>query len=264
MLILMYGCALMTPRDITRYIKGPDYERALVLYENGLFIEAREKAEAVGKNDPDYAAARKLRADIDVLAPQLAKEHAEIGRMYEKAGVWTSAINEYELSLKLNPLNPVAQKRLQALYEASRDAGKAEAMKAAINAEGRPKKQEKETPDALADAHYSQGKAYLDANDYQGAIDEFNSALKLSPGYLDTKVFLARAILEKERAVDNHFKKGIRYFQEEEMEMAVKEWDIVLELDPDNEKAAEYKARAAAIMERLKSIKGRQNSIPAP
>lgn len=258
-LFAVCGCVQLSPR----YLNGPEYERALVLYENGLIIEARDKAEAIGKDDPDYTSSRKLIADINSLTPILAKEHAELGRMYEKAGVFPSAIKAYELSLKFNPVNSPVHKRLQLLYEAARDSEKAEALRSTYRSDARPKKQEKFDPEALADAHYSQGKAYLESGEYSNAIDELNAAVKLLPGYLDAKALLGRAILEKERAIDQHFKKGIRYFQEEEMELAVKEWDAVLELDPDNEKAAEYKARAAAIIERIKSIKEKHNPRPA-
>ena len=43
--------------------------------------------------------------------------------------------------------------------------------------------------------------------------------------------------------------------------MAIKEWEAVLELDPSNKVAADYKDRAEVIMERLKRIREKQSSV---
>jgi len=77
---------------------------------------------------------------------------------------------------------------------------------------------------------------------------------------MNTTDLLARAKKERDKAVDIRFRKGIAYFQSEEMEMAIKEWEAVLELDPSNKVAADYKYRAEVIMERLKRIREKQTS----
>jgi len=78
--------------------------------------------------------------------------------------------------------------------------------------------------------------------------------MKLIPRYRDTEKLLTVTTKEINEAINIHLKNGIDYFQKEELELAIKEWKIVLELDPYNKTAADYKARAEAILEKMKDI----------
>jgi tetratricopeptide (TPR) repeat protein len=246
---LLAGCAQMQ----LGHLSPNRYERAVSYYENGRLSDAMVAAKSVSRDNPDYKAARKLIEDINSISMQLARRHMDIGEDFEKAGIYSKALEEYRESLKYNPSNILALKRIEVLSDALRSGDRP------VQLEKKPRKSTKEdSPEDLANTHYLKGKIYLDSRAYAKAIEEFSAVLKIFPAYINTDDLLARAKKERDKAVDAHFRKGIAYFQSEEMEMAIKEWEAVLELDPSNKVAADYKDRAEVIMERLKRIREKQ------
>ena len=249
-LLLAGGCADMNPA----YWSGSELDRATAYYENGRILDAMAKARSIPRSDRDYKSARKLIEDINAISMQLSRRHMDIGEDFEKAGIYPGALKEYRKSLKYNSSNILARKKIETIGEAMRSGDKSDRNKVA-------KKAAKEEPEDLANTHYLKGKIYLDSRAYAKAIEEFTAALKILPAYMNTEELLVRAKRERDKAVDAHFRKGIAYFQSEEMEMAIKEWEAVLELDPSNKVAADYKDRAEVIMERLKRIREKQSSV---
>jgi tetratricopeptide (TPR) repeat protein len=245
---LLAGCAQMQ----LGYFSANRYERAVAYYENGRFPESLDSAKSVSRDDPDYKAARKLIDDINSISMQLARRHMDMGEDFEKAGIYPPALKEYRESLKYNPSNILALKKIEVISDAMRN-------DRPVHSEKKSRKNTREdSPEDLANTHYLKGKIYLDSRAYAKSIEEFSAVLKIFPAYINTDELLARAKKERDKAVDAHFRKGIAYFQSEEMEMAIKEWEAVLELDPSNKVAADYKDRAEVIMERLKRIRGKQ------
>ncbi|MDH4101530.1 MAG: hypothetical protein OEV28_13275, partial [Nitrospirota bacterium] len=185
-----------------------------------------------------------------------AKEHMAIAEEFEKSGVYRSAIDSYRDSLRYNPKNDYALSRIATL--------KGQLI---MQAEGRPgnlitivdkKKDEHETKvDSEAKVHlrYLKGKAHLQNEDYSNAIDELTAVLIKSPSYKDARKLLEQAKAELRAEVNEHLKMGMAYFQNEQIELAIEEWDVVLDLDPDNKTARDYRARARTIYERLETIK---------
>ncbi|MBI1912411.1 MAG: hypothetical protein HYS21_10465 [Deltaproteobacteria bacterium] len=241
--ILLTGCVQISPR----YLKGSEYDKAVLLYQNGMFLEAKAKAEAIPPTDAGYKNAKKLIAEINSMSLQIARRHMELGDDYERAGIYQKAVAEYSTSLKYNPSNTLLNSKISALNNAMKEGVKIETEK--------PKAKD---PEYNANLHYMKGKMYLDSKAYGKAVDQFNAVLKYTPSYMNTKELLARARKERDKAVDRHLKNGIAYFQAEEMELAIKEWDSVLELDPGHKTAADYKSRAEVILERLKRIREKQ------
>ncbi|MEK6759838.1 MAG: tetratricopeptide repeat protein [Deltaproteobacteria bacterium] len=233
------------------YITGTAYQRAVMLFERGELAEAKVMAESVPAESTEYRSARKLIKDIAAVTIQVARRHMELGDEYEKAGIYKKAMEEYKRSLELNP-NPLVALRLDDLFYIMKNGNKSEPEKSA-----RLKKEE--DSEYAASLHYMKGKLYMDSKAYGKAIEEFNAVFKRVPTYMDAKELLAKAKKERDRAVDFHLKKGIGFFQEEEMEKAIMEWEAVLELDPANKTAADYKDRAEVILERLRSIRQKKD-----
>ncbi|MBE9528198.1 MAG: hypothetical protein IME99_03045 [Proteobacteria bacterium] len=259
LLLFCAGCVQFSPQ----FLLGSSFDRALLLWEQGLILEAREAALMVGPDDPVYSKARVLLVKIKSLSREVAREHKELGEDYEKAGIESMAIKEYRRSLLFNPSNTVVARKLKWLEEGG-TAVEAEAQK-----RSKPKKKSKKKKvkskaaetdlEATANTHYMRGKVYLESTAYPEAIEEFNTAREFVPDFLDTAALLERAEKRLELQIDRHFKKGISYFQKEEMELAVEEWNSVLRLKPSHKDALEYRGRAELIMERIKSIKERQD-----
>lgn len=245
------GCVKLSPR----YIGGSEYTRAVMLYEQGYLLDARDIASVVPQESADFKSARKLIADINSVAIAVSRRHMEIGDEYENAGILNSAISEYKTALEFNPADQLIKERLE-------EANGELALKS-LGKQAPRKNQAKDDPEAFAGTHYQKGKAYLDSKAYARAVDEFTLVLKAMPGsYLDTRALLTKARKERDREADVRLKRGIAYFQKEELELAVKEWDGVLEIDPGNKKAEDYKKRAEVIMERIRKIKENQSARP--
>ncbi|MBZ0220792.1 MAG: tetratricopeptide repeat protein [Candidatus Methylomirabilis sp.] len=265
---LMAGCVQMS----TRYAQGTEYDRAVLLYENGRLSEAREKASRIPRSDPNYRASRKLLQDINSISMQLSRRHMDMAEDYERAGILSKAAAEYRDSLRYNPDNLLARRKLDLVTEAMRSGqapprtavSSGAAFQAGKKAAAAPATAVKkiiakdDAPEDLANLHYLKGKVYLESSAYHRAIEEFTAALRIIPSYMNAKELLEKAASERDKAVEKHLRNGIAYFQSEEMELAIKEWDTVLELDPSNRVAADYKYRAEVILERFERIRGNQ------
>jgi tetratricopeptide (TPR) repeat protein len=113
--------------------------------------------------------------------------HFVLGNLYGKAKLWEHAIREFETTLRLEPENDEARYWLAQCYGVSYQQDK----KLAI-----VEKLVKEHPQ-VAKYHQSLGASYL----YYGRLDEaerhLQTALKLDPKDLDTRLFYGRALAEK-------------------------------------------------------------------
>ena len=271
------GVRYVKVQTTPRYIRASYYKKALILYEQGFLAEARQQALKVGEEESYYQEAGDLLKKIDRLSFWLANEHIQMGKLYEKEGVYGAAIDEFTEVLRLNPGNSKIEKRLNALkagdlsyieeeraafLKAQRE--KEEREKGGGEEESRGQKRAKRkaakekakaTPEELAFEHYRRGMAHLEADKLAMAIEEFEAVTRVLPSYRDAGALLYVTRKRRDREVDIYLMKGISYFQEEELEKAIEAWDMVLELDPGNETALDYKARAERVMSRLREIR---------
>ena len=260
-----------------RYIRASNYERALLLYGAGFLSEARKQALKVEKEESDYQATRELLKRIDLLTFWLSSEHIVMGQLYEKAGLFNAAIDEFTVALRLNPENRKIQARLDALKagdltylveekaarQKAREQARSKQAERAEEPDGKGDKarqkirkvQRKPTSEMLAFDHYRKGMVYLEADELALAIEEFEAVTKILPAYRAAGSFLEAARKRRDYEVDRHIKEGIASFQEEEMEKAIESWDAALKLDPGNETALDYRSRAEKVMSRLREIR---------
>ena len=230
--VAMAGCVRFQPE----YIMGTELKKAQMLYDNEMLIESRDRAKQVSKQSPDYPAAKRLIDKIDALASVLALKFVDIGLGYERAGLYDSAALYYGLALQYSPLNRIAKKKTAEVAEKRRLAGASSG-----GFDPAP--------------HYEKGKAALIKKAYLTAVEELELVSRVAPDYKDGRELFFKALKEKEEAFERHLRMGIGYFEEEEMELAIKEWDKALELEPGSGVVLDYKARAAEVLSRLKSIR---------
>jgi tetratricopeptide (TPR) repeat protein len=192
-------------------------------------------------------------ARVEALS-EVARMHADLGRGYEKAGVYNEAFSEYSTAFKYNPSDILIRRKVEALLDLltkGTDKG-VTGLRPGSGGEGR------DTAKLVA-VRTGEGGTDPLASDYTAAVDELNRVLKLVPSHMDTKELVhlsERAATEREKAVvESHQQKGIDYFLADDMEAAIKVWDAVLKLDPGNKAAVEYKKRAEVVVDRLKEIK---------
>lgn len=235
LIIFTAGCAEFTPL----YIRSDNFDRAMIHYNNGRVLAARKLAGLVRKKDSKYKASQKLIRDINKLAQRLANRHIELAREYERAGMHSMAKAEYKAANRLLNGQKIQKKR---------------SSPKRVKKKRSPQKNKK--PVNLAGSHYESGKNFLEGGDYPAAIEEFNLTLSCDPDYKDTTYLIEEILEERDKAVSLHMKKGIAFFQKDELAKAIEQWDIVLRLDPENSDAKGYRVKAEAMVEKLKKIRG--------
>lgn len=60
------------------------------------------------------------------------------------------------------------------------------------------------------------------------------------------------AVMQKE--ADKHYKNGVKYFIDDDLPAAIKEWQKTLAIDPDHKKAQDYLAKAQQLLKKVKAI----------
>ena len=87
------------------------------------------------------------------------------------------------------------------------------------------------------------------------AIRLLEEAGELEPNNAEIARELEAARDEMKKLITSHLNEGIKLFNQEALEEAIQEWDKVLELDPANKQAANYREQAE---KRLNALKGLQ------
>lgn len=98
-------------------------------------------------------------------------------------------------------------------------------------------------------SYYQIGKMLSQRKKYEEALAMFN---RIELGHKDVKESIAVA---KKQLADVHYIKGVKYFTDEELDKAIKEWEITLTLDPHHPKAKKDMENARNLLKRLKEIK---------
>ncbi len=102
----------------------------------------------------------------------------------------------------------------------------------------------------LANASYYQtAKLLSQEKKLEQALEALNH---VDGGYKDVKTVMAGL---KKQLADSHYLRGVRFFTNEEIEKAIKEWESTLSLDPQHAKAKRDLENARTLLQKLKEIK---------
>lgn len=131
------------------------------------------------------------------------------------------------------------------------------------NLESETPQQEPQAPVASADSAEEEvdlmlitADSYRENGDLQKAISVYEQALRLSPENPEIIELLDEVREELQTQITAHLNEGIKLFNQEAIEEAIAEWDIVLQLEPSNQQANDYKKRAQKMLEALKPKEG--------
>ena len=103
--------------------------------------------------------------------------------------------------------------------------------------------------DLSEDSYYQMAKLFVQQKRYQEALEIFNH---LEPAYKDVKESLA---FVKRKLAEEHYLRGIKYYTDEELDKAIKEWEATLALNPNHPKAKKDIENARGLLQKLKEIK---------
>lgn len=119
---------------------------------------------------------------------------------------------------------------------------------------------QKETDEAQAKIEkiLERGLSYKERQEYAEAIAEFEKVLNLDPDHAQAKAYLEESREALQKQATFHLNEGIRYFNNQQLEQAIAEWDKVLAINPDNQKARDYQQRAFTMLEKLRTLQNSQ------
>ncbi len=178
-----------------------------------------------------------------------AQTYKFLGFSYYNLGDFTDAIASYKKSIEMESGKPAADQNTQslgdtyfnlavayndnALYDEAADAfqnafkvnpkdsnaavGQAQAIEAATN------------------AHMEKASGYLLNNQYGDAIAEWQNVLKYQPDNKQAQGFIDDTQAKMKAEVDKHYAAGKKFAKKGETLSALNEWNLALQMDPNNE-----------------------------
>jgi tetratricopeptide (TPR) repeat protein len=113
-------------------------------------------------------------------------------------------------------------------------------------------KSNKAARDIMNTAVCQNGKSLLIRKKYAEALNVLNSA---DSGYecVGKTISSVKNAMKKQAGI--HYLQGVKYFLNEELESAIKEWETTLTLDPEHIKAKKDIKNAKSLLEKLKKVK---------
>jgi tetratricopeptide (TPR) repeat protein len=269
--------ASMVDDGIMLYTEG-EYKKALDIFEKVLIkdpknYEADRYASLIRETLKEAESRKEVRNEKE---PESQKdvEHQKEPKNQKVTENVRIVENQEETKNQREPDNPREYdvlKELEDLKEVEKPEGpksekESESQKELGNPQGSGSQKELENqkePESLKELDIQddvkkileKGLSYKERQAYTEAIAEFEKALNLDPNNAQAQTYLEETKTTLQKQVALHLNEGIRYFNDQQLEKAIAEWDKVLALSPDNQKAKDYRKRAHTMLEKLRTLK---------
>ncbi|MBU1076697.1 MAG: tetratricopeptide repeat protein [Spirochaetes bacterium] len=220
------------------------YEKALIAYKKERYSESRNALIECLKKNVKHPEARSLLKRISEIqtqeeAIQEAKIREKEGDYYFSLNQYASSLIEYNSALKLDPENKLLKLKI---FKVKNKLGT-------------------ENTSALGYKLYKEGKNYFEGGEYTKAISKWEEALIALPDFTLAKLEIEkvrRIIREQEEEetsnrmfddqTENLFKVADYNFTKKNYVQALFQIESILEIDPKNSRAIQYKARILSTM----------------
>jgi tetratricopeptide (TPR) repeat protein len=106
--------------------------------------------------------------------------------------------------------------------------------------------------ESMSWAHYQQGEVHLRQAEYLKARRHFKEALTFNEQCTSCEASLKKT---EDAYKEVHYLKGIKHFEEERLEEAMAEWELVSEMDSDYKQVQNYLSRAQTLLEKVQELK---------
>ena len=150
------------------------------------------------------------------------------------------------------PAKPVEAKKSAEVHGPVESHKPAEAAEAAPKAKPVPPVEPPPPPPpSEAERLYAQGVAQRRGGNAEAAYKSFGEAARREPGYRDAAQ--QRDAIRRE-LVDRYHKEATAAYHRQDLDLAIRKWDQVLQLDPGNDLAKLNRARALDLKERIQKF----------
>jgi len=193
----------------------------------------------------------------------LSRSRFELGKLSFEKGEYSEAITQFETALEYDSACRECHAYINDCLNKQRDAARSRAMalfekKQYGKAITEFEKVLQQYPDDTAAleyasaAHFQQGLVLFGQEDYLSARDEFKNSFQ----YNDKCDKCAEYIRKCEDTYKEiHYNRGLTYFGKERLNDAVREWELVYDLDSEYKDVSGNLKKAKELLERLESIK---------
>jgi tetratricopeptide (TPR) repeat protein len=220
------------------------------LRDKDLDSAARQADELLVINPLDPAVQIDVRQVRHAIAAEILHE-MEIGRRAYAASDWPEARRAFEAVRALEPGHEEALGYLSYIDIAERPQPERPTASAPT-----PVRIRRAPPPErlLAEGHFRKGQeAERNGRNFR-ALEEYQRALGDQSDHPEARQALDRLRRELSPRVPTLYENGKRYFQDDDLHNALKNWNQVLLIQPDHNQAAENAERARRILERLEEI----------
>ncbi len=107
--------------------------------------------------------------------------------------------------------------------------------------------------------YYQAGKEKYQAGNYAAALENFSNAVEREPGYRDSQRYIERIKDQLAKNIPQYFDAGVTLYDNEKFPEAITEFNKILRLDSNHQKAQEYKSRAIAKLQIKRSLEAEQD-----
>jgi len=248
---LLPGTLLKLPILASKFIRPTlnipkELLKAESLLKKGQYEAVASTTERILQNDPTNPTAVDLKNSA----------YYQMGLQLSREKKYGESINMFK---KITPESEVVNKSIQDIIEkellAAENLLKEKKYTAAITVSENILSYDKSNQtakDILNTAMCQNGKSLLIRKKYAEALNVLKSA---DPGYecVGKTLFSVKKVMKKQAEI--HYLQGVKYFLNEELQSAIKEWETTLILDPEHKKAKKDIENARSLLEKLKKVK---------
>jgi len=249
-----------------QYMKAKRYEAAL-----NMFLIVKEEDE--NYEDVDFQISE-CRDNLETTFNAVMKYARKLNRQ----GRYNDAYNQCERAKKLSPMSPDASILMKDIEEAMDERSEPYEKKAvalmekqryeyAKNLLGKAIYYNPVKPELKEMINECNKKIAIDT-DYKGALRlyqrkqyfpayySFKALERKEKGFKKTEVYIQQLETYLKNNIWQYYNLGQKYYDKGDYKSAVREWNNVLAIDPNHQKAREYRERAMAKLEMKESLSG--------
>lgn len=97
---------------------------------------------------------------------------------------------------------------------------------------------------------YNSGISWFKKNEFKKALDSFT---KLNANYENVTDYIRKSRQGLKNKAEYTYKLGLKYYREQKLQEAITQWNSVLEIDPEHQKARGYIEKAKKLLEALRN-----------
>lgn len=105
-------------------------------------------------------------------------------------------------------------------------------------------------------SHYELAMTLFKNEDYYAAIDQFRASIRYKDDCTACVEYLQKS---EELYKELHYKSGMQYYEDEQLVEAIKEWELVIALDPEYKKTGYHIDKAKVMLMKLDEFRKSQN-----